>query len=254
MWVPVAALLLTWIFKWNGHALAFLVLADLAAVTHPIFFIQGRGIFDRPPPFSATGAQRVWTPDESATFLNWVYPFGLQARESDARMMDGLAGYSNLYHRIAKHRTPGPLRSREAAAAAELPAREVGGALMPQLDPNSGITWKAIPGAALVDPPGGPLLLDGSGVRYEFKAEKETRVTVRFLKTPWMRVRLDGKAVTSSGGPWITFPAPPGEHRVEIRFAPAWARGVFLVSAGLWAVFLCYAIFRWITRWLRRSG
>jgi len=255
LFLPAAVLLvLVWIPR-STYFLAALVLVDIAAQVYPIFFIQDAAVFARPLPITVPATARTYTPPESASLLRWVYPYGGYSPESDRRAVVSLMGYSNLYYRMAVTSTPHPLKNPVAAMVEALPAEECAASLSPRLDPLSGVSWESGPARPLISGTARSPQWTGSGLAFDADNPLPRDCTVRLARLPQTRVRVDGAPVgLKSDGPWIVFPLPAGRRHVEIGFVPPVLRWVFLLSAVSWILFLCYAIFRWITPLFSPSG
>ena len=255
LFLPAAVLIiLVWIPR-STFFLPALVLVDIAAQVYPIFFLQDAAVCARQFPIRVPAMARIYTPPESASLLQWVYPYGAYSPESDRRAGASLMGYSNLPNRLQITSTPHPLAGPVAAEAEALPAEECAASFSPHLDARNGVEWESGPARPLI---GGTVFSPrwtGSGLAFDADNAGAGDCTVRLARLPQTRVRVDGAmAGLKSGGPWIVFPLPAGRHHVEVSFVPGFFRWFFLISAVSWILFLCYAIFRWITPLFLPSG
>jgi hypothetical protein len=255
LFLPLASLaILIWIPR-STFFLPLLVLADLAAQASPLFFLQDSSAVVAAAPVNPPPMERVYTPPESASLLKWVYPYGIYGPECDRRAEASFMGYSNLRHRTAVTSTPHPLRSPVTAGIQALSAGECAAPFSPRLDPRLGVSWDAGPARPLVE---GSFIAPhwtGSGLAFDADNPRDGECTVRLARLPQARAWVDGAAAeVKSGGPWVIVPLRAGRHHVEIGFVPASWRGLYLIFGALWVLFLCYAIFQWITPLLLPSG
>jgi hypothetical protein len=241
--VPPAAAAALALVPWRSRWSAAAVLADTLLVGAPLAFLQTAAVVKSVPAVRPAFPQRLHLPAESASFLGWVYPGGRMDPGADERMLLSAAAYANLYTRTATTATPHPLQPAASPRLRKADPAALGAVLRPALRAGA-LEWEAVAGAPVVEPP--PARIDRTGRGVAFNAGGG-RITVRYLATPWLSVRVDGRPFPwTAAGPWIALDLPTGGgHRVELRFAPAWAVAVWGLSALCWAALLCYAILKW---------
>ena len=254
--VPILAMGALAVMPWRSRGLTWVVLADLLLVGSPLCFPQRSAILEEAPAVRPGPLHRLYVPDESASFLRWVYPGGRFSPESDRRMLQSGTAYGNLLSRTPVTSTPHPLKDQGAVRLNAMAPQALGCSHRPELSPGGeAIQWIPLEGSlSVAEPLRSSPEYSGRGVAFTVTGAGPARCLLRFAGTRFVRVRVDGRpADWRRAGPWMEVAVGEGSHRVAVDFAPSAGVWAYRLSALCWAALLCYAIVEWKSRSRRSS-